>query len=141
MKFFQAAATLGFVAGAVAQSSTQAAVFGNPSVGSLVSAISSQVPESALDSFDLSAAITSVYGTGSVISLGVTPTITPQPWETYLKPSVKTQFDQFFTSVLVAEQSIINKDTPGSASTILPNGLGWALGAIAGGVGIVAVML
>ncbi|KAF2236979.1 hypothetical protein EV356DRAFT_497252 [Viridothelium virens] len=161
MKFLNAAATLGFVAGVVAQSqstitsisdaqatklvsdlaSYQLSVFGNPSVNSLWSVVSSQVPESALESFDPDAAVSSVYGTASVISLGVTPTITPQPWETYLKPSVQTQVDKFFTSVLVAQQSIVNKDLPGSSSTILPNGLGWVLGAIAGGVGVVAVML
>ena len=120
----------------------------NPSILSLLSAVSTALPDNEFEDTDPIGWLASVFdvnqGTGIPISaLRGAPTITSQAWQGQLAPSLQTEVAQALTSLALVEQSLARTDlnVTGAASPSLPNGLGWMLGAAAGAVGAAAVFL
>lgn len=164
MKFINTITSFGFIAVAIAQtttpSSSQVTKFEsdtnsyltslevNPSFTSLLSAVGTALPEGLIDEADPVGWLASIFnvneGTGiPLAALSGTPTITSQAWQSDLDPSLQTEVAQALTSIALAEQSIARVDLnmKGAASSSSPNRLGWMLGAAAGAVGAAALML
>ena len=163
MKAFIAAATIGFVATVIAQTTTpspsQVSAFwsdtddyisslaSNPSIESLYSAITSELPESVQDDLDPTSILTQVFSIGTntgvpVADLTGTPSVPTYSWETYLNGSIRTQLQSLATSVALVEQTFIKENlNSGATSPYVPKGMGWVLGAAAGAAGIAALLL
>ncbi|KAI9662948.1 MAG: hypothetical protein M1821_007995 [Bathelium mastoideum] len=119
----------------------------NPSIESLYSEITKELPESVQDDIDPTAILTQVFSINSNTAIPTadlvgTPHVPTYSWESYLKSDVRSELQSLATSVALAEQTFIRENlNTGTASSYMSHGVGWIFGVAAGAVGIAAVLL